>query len=66
MGALEFTDTCRKLDRLGAKFVLSNSDCEETRRLYQAWNIREVTPRRNVNSKGGRRGPVGELVVTNF
>ena len=59
-------DTCRKLDRLGAKFVLSNSDCEETRRLYQAWNIREVTARRNVNSKGGRRGPVGELVVTNF
>jgi DNA adenine methylase len=55
-----------KLDRLGAKFVLSNADCEETRTLYRKWNVQSVSARRNVNSKGAKRGPVGELVVTNF
>jgi DNA adenine methylase len=55
-----------KLDRLGAKFVLSNADCEETRTLYRKWNVKSVEARRNVNSKGAKRGPVGELVVTNF
>jgi DNA adenine methylase len=55
-----------KIDRLGAKFVLSNADCEETRTLYRKWNVQSVSARRNVNSKGKKRGPVGELVVTNF
>lgn len=59
-------DACRKLDRLGAKFVLSNSDCEETRGLYHKWNVQGVQARRNVNSVGSKRGAVGEIVVTNF
>jgi DNA adenine methylase len=57
---------CKKLDERGCKFVLSNSDCDETRTLYRKWNVRTVLARRNVNSKGGKRGPVGELIVTNF
>jgi DNA adenine methylase len=55
-----------KLHRAGCKFVLSNADCEETRTLYRKWNVKHVEARRNVNSKGGKRGPVGEVVVTNF
>lgn len=55
-----------KLHRAGCKFVLSNADCEETRALYRKWSVRSVSARRNVNSKGKKRGPVGELVVTNF
>ena len=57
---------CTKLDRMGVRWILSNADCEETRGLYRKWNIQSVQARRNVNSKGGKRGPVGEIVVTNF
>ena len=57
---------CKKLDERGVRFVLSNADCAETRELYRKWNVQSVQARRNVNSKGGKRGPVGELVVTNF
>jgi len=57
---------CKKLNERGCKFVLSNSDCEETRTLYRKWNVQSVQARRNVNSVGSKRGAVGELVVTNF
>jgi DNA adenine methylase len=60
--AREFT----RLGKLGAHLVLSNADCEEVRALYAAWNIRSVSARRNVNSKGDKRGKVGEVIVTNF
>ena len=62
----ELEHVCTKLDRVGVKWVLSNVDCEETRSLYRKWNVQPVQARRNVNSKGGKRGPVGELVVRNF
>jgi DNA adenine methylase len=55
-----------RLAELGARVVLSNADCEEARALYGAWNIRSVSARRNVNSKGSKRGKVGEVIVTNF
>jgi DNA adenine methylase len=56
----------RRLDKLGAKCVLSNSDCSWVRELYEGFNIRSVSARRNVNSDGKKRGPVAEVVVTNF
>lgn len=57
---------CQNIGHKQSKFVLSNADCEKTRLLYHKWNVRLVQARRNVNSKGGKRGPVGELLVTNF
>jgi DNA adenine methylase len=56
----------RRLAALGARCVLSNSDCSWVRELYEGFNIRSVSARRNVNSKGDKRGPVGEVIVTNF
>jgi DNA adenine methylase len=54
------------LDSIGARLVLSNADCKPVRDLYQGFNIQSVSARRSVNSKSNGRGPVGEVIVTNF
>ena len=53
------------LDRRGVKFMLSNSDTDFTRALYQRWNIQTATRGGSVNSDPTKRGPVSELVVRN-
>lgn len=43
--------------------VLSNSDCADTRRLYDGLTMVSIPARRNINSVASRRGPVAELLV---
>jgi DNA adenine methylase len=62
----DLAEVFRTLASRGARCVLSNSDCSWVRELYEGFTIRSVSARRNVNSKGNKRGPVGEVVVTNF
>ena len=45
------------------KVVLSNSDTPLVRELYQAYEIREIMARRNINSNGEGRGAIKELLV---
>lgn len=47
----------------GVAVVASNSDTELVRKLYEAHDIRSVQARRNINSKGDKRGAVGEVIV---
>lgn len=54
-----------ELTARGASVVVSNSDTPLTRELYGDFEIHEIQARRNINSKGDRRGPVGELIVVN-
>lgn len=61
------------LDRLGAKIMLSNSDpCNEDPDdtffdiLYAGYTIDRVSAKRAINSNGGRRGAISELVITNY
>lgn len=61
----ELSDLYRTLDKKGCYLMLSNSDTPLIRELYAKFDIREVSARRNINSKADRRGPVGELVVIN-
>jgi DNA adenine methylase len=61
----ELAELYRKLDKKGCYLLLSNSDTPLVRELYAKFHIREVSARRNINSKADRRGPVGELVVLN-
>ncbi len=54
------------LRRLAAKrvpAVLSNSDCADTRRLYDGLAMESLPARRAINSVAARRGPVAELLV---
>ena len=50
----------------GCYVMLSNSYCDAVMELYREWNIHVVEARRNINSDGTKRGPVREVVVTNF
>jgi len=63
----------KALDRKGAMVMLSNSDprseCSEDsflEDLYAGYRIERVPARRMINCKGGRRGAVNELIVTNY
>lgn len=49
--------------RRGAVAVLSNSDCPVTRELYQHLDVETVTASRAINSVGGKRGRVTEVLV---
>lgn len=53
----------RKLSERRIAAVLSNSDCDDTRRLYQGLAIESLPARRAINSVATRRGPVAELLV---
>jgi DNA adenine methylase len=58
-----------RLRDLGARRVpalLSNSDCRETRRLYEGLPWKRVPVRRAINSVAAGRGAVGELLVKSF
>jgi DNA adenine methylase len=57
-------DVAKKLDASGVRVLLSNSDTPLTRKLYRGFKIEEVQAPRRVNSKGGKRGNVGELLIS--
>lgn len=47
----------------GASVVLSNSDTPIVRDLYRDWHMDPLQVARPINSKGDRRGTVGELLI---
>ena len=59
----KLVDTYRRCWARGAVAVMSNSDCEMTRRLYARLDVRVVRATRAINSAGARRGAVNELLV---
>jgi DNA adenine methylase len=58
-------DCAASLKRRGVTVLLSNSDTPLARRLYDCspFKVRRVEARRAINSKGGKRGAVGELII---
>lgn len=62
----QLRDCCRDLDRRGIKFMLSNSETDAVRELYADFHIESVQATRAINSKGSRRGKIGELVIRNY
>lgn len=54
------------LTNAGVHVMASNSDTPYVRTLYEGFHIHEVQARRSVNSKGSKRGKVGELIVTSW
>jgi DNA adenine methylase len=62
----ELARVYRELDARGCRLMLSNSDTPLARKLYDGFFLHRLNARRNINSKGDRRGPVGELVVLNY
>jgi DNA adenine methylase len=63
----------RRLDGLGARLMLSNSDPRNQdarddffERVYAGYRIERVQAGRNINSQAQRRGPIAELVILNY
>ncbi len=63
----------RRLDNRGASLMLSNSDPENQDRddhffdeLYAGYHVERVQAKRLINSKGASRGPISELIITNY
>lgn len=59
-------DCCLRLKARGVPFLLSNSDAEIVRDLYSGpeFRVETVYAKRSINSKGGRRGAVPELLIS--
>ena len=64
---------CRKLDRAGHQWLLSNSDPHNVNpdddffeELYQGFAIKRVAASRAINSKGAGRGKIMELAIRNY
>jgi len=64
---------CDKIHKKDCHFILSNSDVKNLDghnnffdQLYQGYHIRRVWAKRNINSKGNRRGEISELLISNF
>lgn len=70
---IRLKEFCDEIHRQGNYFILSNSDVKNYDssnnffdELYQQYNIKRVKARRNINSKGDKRGEIFELLITNF
>lgn len=56
---------CRKLDRKGVCFMLSNSKVPEVEELYKDFRVDTVPAKRFINCNGERRSGAFEIIVTN-
>ena len=59
-------DVCDKLDSMGVKFLLSNSDTKLVNELYENYNIKKVFASRQINANAYGRGKITEVLVRNY
>ncbi len=62
----KLAEVFKKLDKLGCKVMLSNSDTQFIKELYKNYNINIVRAKRMINCDATKRGEINELVVTNY
>lgn len=62
----KLTKLCHKIDAVGGKFMLSNSDTPFVRGLYKSYDIDVVAASRMVSCKGEQRGKENELIIRNY
>ena len=56
----------KELDKKGVKVMLSNHNTELIKELYKGYNFHVISAKRNINSKGEKRGKVEEVIITNY
>ena len=59
-------ELCRRLDKRGVRFMLSNSAAGFVKELYRKFRVEIVHASRAVNSKATARGKIEEVIVTNY
>ncbi|HEX8248658.1 MAG TPA: DNA adenine methylase [Pyrinomonadaceae bacterium] len=66
---IRLRDFCVKLDVRKSKWMLSNSDVQDSNffdELFKDFFINRVNARRIINSKADKRGSLSELLITNY
>ena len=56
----------KELDEKGVKVMLSNHNTDFIKELYEGYNFHVIKAKRNINSKGNKRGSVEEVIITNY
>lgn len=62
----DLANCVHKIDRCGAKFMLTNSDTPLIRKLYSCYNIHELKAPQLLAAKTSARVPRNELIITNY
>jgi DNA adenine methylase len=62
----ELAAHARVLANRGVHVMLSNNDTPYVRSLYSDFHLSTVKCGRSINSKGGKRGAVDELIITSY
>jgi len=57
---------CRRLDKAGSYFMVSNSDDDFVRKIYDGFFIEEIMASKSISCKGEGRGKKSELIIRNF
>lgn len=63
---IQLADLYKKLDKKGAKLMLSNSDADFIKNLYKNYVIKKVRASRMINCDAKGRGKINEVVITNY
>ncbi|WP_462399126.1 DNA adenine methylase [Lacticaseibacillus pantheris] len=66
---VQLRDEYVRLSQMGVQVMESNADTEMINRLYTnipGVKISHIKAKRAINSKGDKRGPVGEVLITNY
>lgn len=56
----------KELNKKGCKVMLSNSDTDFIKTLYEGFNINFVKAARMINCDASKRGKINEVVITNY
>lgn len=59
-------EKCKQLHSRGVYFMLSNSDSQFIKNMYNSFNIEVISAPRNVNCKANGRQKVNELLIRNY
>jgi DNA adenine methylase len=70
---IRLSNFCKKIDELGHRFILSNSDVKGYNTndnffddLYNPFEIKRVLAKRTINANAEKRGKLTELLISNF
>ncbi len=63
---IKLNEVCNKLNSMGVKFMLSNSDTTVINELYSNYRIEKVLASRQVNANADGRGKITEVLVRNY
>lgn len=63
---IRLSEVFKDLSNRGCYVMLSNHNTKLINELYADFNIHVITAKRNINSKGTKRGAVEEVIITNY